>query len=376
MKNSKQIFLLLLVFLPGCISQFIPRTSESAELLIVEGLITDKYGNSTIKLSKSMPLGIRSSANPVSGSEVTISDDLGSTVSFTETVPGTYVPPTFFVGVIGQSYTLHVTTYSGSGILNYESFPMKMNPVPLIDSLFYEKVLILDNVEESSVVQEGCQVYLNTHDPSNNCRFYRWEFAETWEIEIPYTVPNKFCWVSDNSSVIKIKNTSTLAEDRINRYPINFVSNLTDRLSKRYSILVNQYSLNEDEYLYWEKLQNIAEQVGGLYDMIPSSIPSNVTCIDDPTEKVLGYFSVSANTSKMIFIKDQFKGLVNQYPDNQCIADTIFGGEPFPANLNISAWIIINNFMPPFNVITYTKGCYDCTTRGTTTEPDFWTEGK
>jgi hypothetical protein len=81
---------------------------------------------------------------------------------------------------------------------------------------------------------------------------------------------------------------------------LKFISNLTDRLRVGYSILVDQYSLNEDEYLYWEKLQSITEQVGGLYDIIPSPVPSNVYCVDDPNEKVLGYFSVSANTSKRL----------------------------------------------------------------------------
>ena len=136
---------------------------------------------------------------------------------------------------------------------------------------------------------------------------------------LPYSVPplrNKVCWISSNSNVINIKSTSVLEEDRISGYPLNFISNLTDRLRVKYSILVNQYSLNEDEYLYWEKFQNITEQVGGLYDIIPSSVPSNVYCLDDPNEKVLGYFSVSANSSKRIFIKDNFSGLFTPYTDS------------------------------------------------------------
>jgi hypothetical protein len=138
---------------------------------------------------------------------------------------------------------------------------------------------------------------------------------------------------------------------------------------------VNQYSLNEDEYLYWEKLQNLSEQVGGLYDMIPSAVPSNVYCLDDPNEKVQGYFSVSASSSKRIFIRDHFAGVVTPYTDAACIADTIFGGAAIP-NLNNYVWVIIDQPTPPpgFQVITLNKGCYDCTVRGTNVPPDFWTE--
>jgi hypothetical protein len=186
-------------------------------------------------------------------------------------------------------------------------------------------------------------------------------------------VPNSVCWISNNSDVINIKNTSIIEEDRINKYPLALVSNLTDRLRVKYSILVNQYSLNEDEYLYWEKLQNISEQVGGLYDMIPSAIPSNVYCLDDPNQKVLGYFSVSANSSRRIFIRDRFAGVVTPYTDNVCIADTVFGGGPI-RYLNTSVWVIIDHPIPPpaYRVLTRNKGCYDCTTRGTNIKPDFW----
>jgi hypothetical protein len=140
---------------------------------------------------------------------------------------------------------------------------------------------------------------------------------------------------------------------------------------------VNQYSLNEDEYLYWEKLQNITEQVGGLYDMIPSAIPSNVYCLEDPNEKVLGYLSVSASSSKRIFIKDHFEGLVSPYTTDACIRDTIYEEGPIP-NLDAYVWIIISHPSPPpyYMVITDNKECADCTVRGTKTEPDFWNNNK
>ena len=375
MKLTRQILLLsILLFFNSCITQFIPHTTEDKQLLVVEGLITDQPGVNTIKLSRSSPLGTRNVAMPVKGCTVSISDDLGNTFSLTETVPGTYVTnPAIFQGAIGRKYILHINTNGPTNNHNYESYPAEMKPVPPIDSVYYEKVTIAEY--NGSPSQEGCQVYLNTHDPTNQCKYYRWEYSETWKIVLPYYVTNSVCWVSNNSDLINIKNTSVLAEDKIDRYHLNFISNLTDRLSVKYSILVNQYSLNEDEYLYWQKLQNFSEQVGGLYDMIPSSIPSNVYCTDDPNETVLGYFSVSASSSKRIFIKDRFAGLVNQYIN--CPADTVYGNGPIQ-NLNNTVWVIITVSMPPppYRVITYTKGCADCTVRGTTVEPDFWIDGK
>jgi len=373
----KKFYILLfftLLLLSSCITQFIPQTSEDQEILVVEGLITDQSGTSSIKLSKSLPLGGKNTSRPLSGSFVTVTDDLGNIVTFSETSAGYYIPPSSFHGQIGQTYTLHVNTNAVSNNLKYQSLPVEMKPVPVIDSVFYEKVTL---VAGNGIIMphEGCQVYVNTHDPSNRCKFYRWEYDETWEFILPYAVPNKICWISSKSDVINIKSTSVLAEDKVNRFPLNFISDESDRLNVKYSILVKQYSLNEDEYNYWEKLQNISQQVGGLYDMIPSSVSSNVYSPDDPAEKVLGYFSVSAATSKRLFIKDHFSGLINLY--KECAQDTVFNGAPI-ANLNNTVWVIIDHSMPPpsYKIITYAKGCADCTARGTKIKPDFWTEDK
>lgn len=375
MKYTRQILILsILLVIDSCITPFIPRTNEDKDILVVEGLITNKPGPNTIKLTKSLPLGAKSTAKPLSGCIVTVTDDLFNSYIFSEKAKGTYVSdPANFQGVIGRIYTLHITVKSGNNSLIYESYPTEMKPIPAIDSVFYEKQTLKETADKIPL-EEGCQIYLSTHDSTNQAKFYRWEYSETWEFVIPYDVPNKTCWISSNSDVINIKNTSVLGEDRIDRYPLIFISNLTDRLNVKYSILVNQYSLNEDEYNYWDKLRNLSEQVGGLYDMIPSSIPSNMYCPDDPNEKVLGYFSVSGNSSKRIFIKDRFQGLIYMY--RTCAQDTFPVGKYIP-NLNSAAWIIINHGLPnPYWVVTYSKGCYDCTVRGTKIQPDFWIEGK
>lgn len=375
MKALQLFFLFVfLLLMNSCIVQFIPETGEDQDLLVVEGLITDLPGPNSIKLSKSLPLGGNNDTKPFIGCNVTISDDLGNIYSLSESVAGTYITNPDFRGIIGRWYTLHISTNFSDKGLHYESYPMELKPVPPIDSIYYEKMVIKENYVGSQPA-EGCQIYLNTHDPENNCKFYRWEYTETWEFILPYSVTNNVCWVSANSDRINVKSTSAFTEDRINRYPLNFISNTTDRLKVKYSILVNQYSLNEEEYAYWEKLQNIAEQVGGLYDLTPASIPSNIWCVENPNENVLGYFSVSASSSKRIFIKDKFSGIINLYAD--CPADTLFGSGPLP-NLNISVWILEDHSVPPppFRIVTYDKGCIDCTVRGTNMVPDFWIEGK
>lgn len=366
------LYISFLVLTNSCIVQFLPETTDDQDLLVVEGIITDRPGEQTIKISTSMPLGTRSAAKPLSGCSVTVSDDVGNYSILSEKSEGTYVTSPVFRANTGRYYTLNIKTNSSHHNLSYQSAPMLMKPVPPIDSVYYERE-VLSRASDGYPTGEGCKVYLNTHDPENICRFYRWEFTETWEFSLPYTVPNKKCWVSNNSDAINIKTTSSLSEDKIDRQPVNFITNGSDKLKILYSILVNQYSLNEDEYTYWEKLENTVEQVGTLYDIIPASVPSNIKCIENPAENVLGYFSVSAVKSRRIFIKDQFRGLFNPYTD--CENLVVPYNDPL-INLGVTIWVIIDHPEPPpgYKVLTYFKGCADCTTRGTTAKPDFWAD--
>ena len=370
-KNLTKYFFLFLapLLLNGCVAKFIPEIEEEKELLVVQGLLTDSQETDTIKLSRSLPLGQKIDARPVSGSSVSISDDLGNDYILPETLPGSYVTPPSFTRSAGHFYKLHI--YADG--LNYESVAMEMKPVPQIDSVYYEKT----NIEKPYQSNEGvdvCQIYLDTHDPTGNCKYFRWDFTETWEFRLLYEVPNNTCWITDNSHLVNIKSTAAFNESTVKRYPLNYISNVTDRLKRKYSILVNQYSMNEDEFNYWDKISNIAVQVGTLYDIIPASVPSNIQCIENPGEKVLGYFSVSSKTSRRLFIVDNFAGIVNNYAD--CVTGTT--EDTNPVGLGVKVWIILSHVCSfpciPYYEITTHKECTDCTLRGSTIKPAYWDE--
>jgi hypothetical protein len=239
------VIFLILVNADSCIINYVPDIGDYEDVLVVEGSITDQPGINTIKISKSQPLWKKLYPKPLSGCRVSISNDLGQTYSLKETATlGIYITdPAGFRGVPGREYTLHIRTTLESVNLSYESLPMKMIPVPPIDSIYYEKKIFA----QSTQPVEGCNIYLNAYDPSNNCRYYRWEYSETWEFHLPFNFPNKVCWISNNPEEILIKNASLLAEASIIRHPVLSITNPVDRLIVKYSILVNQFSLNEDE---------------------------------------------------------------------------------------------------------------------------------
>ena len=390
MTGFKPIFILIVLLLTGsCVSQFIPETVSDPELFVVDGLITDQPGKQTVKISRSIPLGNEADFDPVRGCEVSITDNLNNTYPLTETDPGVYKTSENFKGEAGRIYILNIEIVRyvpprGMRVVDYviKSSPLEMLPVPEIDSLYYEKVDLL--VEDGFARPgEGCRVLVNTSDPEDKCRYFRWDYSETWKIETPNypKTINKTCWITKNSEDINVKTVTGLNENRITGWPVNFILNESDRLSLRYRMEVNQYSLNEDEYYYWSDLEKITEESGGIYDRVPSSIFGNMYCSGHPDLPVLGYFSVSSRRSKVIYIDEYFKGLINPYI--RCLEDTLFPHPeapwPPPGIFDLEGeyyWFIEVDTVPPaqFIIPTDDKGCVDCTVRGTTVKPDFWQE--
>jgi hypothetical protein len=378
----------MIIIISSCVKQFIPETGTDPDLIVVEGLITDQPGRQAVKISRSIPLGIEANYNPERGCNVWITDDTGAKYQLTESVDGAYLTSADFSGIVGRKYILnieviHYTQPFNRKVIDFtlQSSPVEMLPVPDIDSLYYEKVQIKEE-NGFPFPGEGCQIFLNTADPTDECKYYRWDYTETWKIVTPsyQRSINRICWITNKSDDINAKTVTGMNENRIDHQRIKFISNESDRLSERYRIQVNQYSVNEEEYNYWSDLEKITEQSGNFYDIMPSSVSGNIYCPGNPDRQVLGYFSVSSVKSKVLYIDELFKGLVDPYRD--CTKDTLRNdGSPFPPEGffdydGILYWLVELNTTsnPSYLITTLDKGCVDCTTRGTTVKPDFWTE--
>ncbi len=374
---------ILIITATGCIKQFLPETGTDPDLYVVEGLITDQPGSQGVRVSRSVPIGKSSDLVPINGCNVWITNDLGTRYPLTG-ASGIYITSNDFRAVVGRKYSINIEIkrYDASSkktIVDFlQSLPEEMLSVPPIDSLYYEKVQ-LTSENGFPVEGEGCQVFLNTSDPANKSRFFRWDYSETWKIQAPsyQRSVNKVCWVTNNSDEINTKAVTGLSESKIKALKVKFISNLSDRLSVRYRIQVNQYSLSENEYNYWSDLGKLTQESGNFYDITPASVYGNLFIVGDPNRQVLGFFSVSAKSSKVMYISDYFKKLIDPYRD--CLKDSVKATQdaPFPpAGLleyaGVNYWIV--EVKPNFIITTDNKGCVDCTVRGTKVKPDFWKE--
>jgi hypothetical protein len=89
-----------------------------------------------------------------------------------------------------------------------------------------------------------------------------------------------------------------------------------------YLLRINQHSLSSQAYDYWNKVSQAVSLSGGLFEAPPGEIGGNIFNINDPEEKVHGYFYGSAEYKFTRFVTREDAGS----PKGLCSLD-LFTGE-------------------------------------------------
>ena len=130
-KASLRIIISLLPFLmtAGCQKVINVDLNNAAPRIVIEGLINDRRGPYSITLTKSGSYFNQPELPSVSGAEVTITDNTGTTDTLKETAPGIYLTSRT-KGIPGRTYTLKVLSEN----IEYKGTSTMLNHVD-IDSL-------------------------------------------------------------------------------------------------------------------------------------------------------------------------------------------------------------------------------------------------
>lgn len=388
---NKTIFsLLLAILISSCTETYNLQTNTYEEALVVEATITNEIKNQEIKLTKTSPFE-DGEIKTVVGANVNIHDNKGAIYHFQESA-GKYISETQFRALPNTEYTLEIATADGK---KYQSSTEILTTETEIES-------IVPKVVTDAKEGRGVQINVKSYDPANTSKYYRYEYEEAYKIITPKWHPyklivtgpreveevanetdKKVCYSVKNSTDILQHTTSNLQEDRVD-FPIRFISDQNYIISHRYSILVKQYVQNYESYSFYKTLKEISSAGGILSPIQPGFVNGNIKCMNDSDSKVIGFFDVSAVSSKRIFFnyKDLFPGepLPPYYTDcsnqffNFCwgFSDGVpCTGGTLIYNLTINSLTLINSD------IKYTMvnaPCGDCTIFSSNVVPSFWTE--
>jgi len=363
-------------------------------ILVVDALITDEDAPNYVKLSRSSQT--QGLYTKVTGAVVIVSDDAGNSFTLTEKEAGEYWTDTLtFRGEVGKSYTLSITTLDGEEFISNSCL---MYPATEIDSVYYD---YFETIPEGySDSYEGINIYVDT--PAESASGYRrWIYDEWWKFRIPYpvyaeyvnqttilpvNVENDVCWSHNSSSNINI-HTENIEDGESLHKTLAFLSpQLTNRFQTQYSIEVKQLSISRDEFDFWNAMKLLNDAGGSLFDKQPFTVVGNVRNVSNPNRNALGYFQVSAVSTKQIYITsydvwllglsryryecEKFTTSPSDYLPIEVSWDYVFnmakrGGYTFVSHeVDLGGNLTGLTFVMPY--------CADCTETGQLDPPDFW----
>ena len=378
-KNS--IYIIVLLILAGCIKAYEPKlNSDSVQKYVVQGGVSSIEGYQEVNVSLTSSVD-HPEIIGVSNCQVTIIDSQNNEFSLSEFEKGVYK---VWMGkeslIIGLSYKVRVITPDGETLeSNFDQMP----DGPDVDHVYYEIEEIPTN--DLDISHLGIRLLVNLRANNNESRYYRWKLTETWEYhseypieyyydgqvqqEIPPDFSQMVCWTTLPIKEIFTLSTVNLSENSFDGFPLNFVENNTTRLAVLYSLWIEQISLSQDAFTYWDQLRQNSTQDGGLYSSQPIAIKGNMKNLSHDDKDVLGYFQASTVSTKRLFIypvDDLFMDFINMC-DTVLLEHGLIEISPrdYPAYL-----MTIDGHMSLYQM---NVECVQCTSRGGTTEkPNFW----
>ena len=371
---TRRIYALLLIIATGCLEPYNPpEITDNIDLLVVDGFINSSDDIATVRLTKATALSNDSDEDIGVSALVQIEDENGFVQTLNAKGSGNYSLSPLQLSPESK-YRLAIIRDDEK---RYYSEFISLTSCPQIDSITWKP----------STQSEGINIFVNTHDDNGQSKYFQWTFDETWEYTSRYGTNYKIvdggvfsqeqhlgrCWISKPSTEILIGSTTLLASNIIREFPLTFIPVRSQKVSIRYSILVQQRVLPKEAYDFWTQLKKSTESLGGLFDPLPSQVLGNIYSASDATEPVLGYFSGGEVTSKRIFIR-----LIDLPPELRlppvppCEVDSIPNASiPLFANTNLVA-----PYGTPFPIGYYRalgKNCMDCRDDGgDIIKPDFF----
>ncbi|MDA0194573.1 MAG: DUF4249 family protein [Bacteroidetes bacterium] len=199
---------------------------------------------------------------------------------------------------------------------------------------------------------------------------------------IPVENQHNTCWVNNPASEINLFSAAILSENVVSEHPLFFAGDQEERMTIKYSFIVRQYALEEDEYEFWRTLRESNVEGGNLFDKQPASVVGNIKNVSNPDEIILNYFSANGVTEQRVFVTK------NELPKDfgstmKCELDSILKSEErnykelVLRKMN-EGLIFYDLIMHPFFPIVYglilsEPICSDCVFKGGDAQkPDFW----
>ncbi len=372
--------LILVLIMDSCVKKYEPNLDgKDSQKIVVSGQLTDQEGMQSVRISVTSKLDFPKEI-PLSNCTVNLKASDGHTWNYAEVEDGLYQLWLSNNELdLNLNYHIEVLTPDKQLIVSADE---RFYDCPEVGDLHFERA---EKYNELTLnINTGLQFYIDFKGSLTDSRYYYFEVIETSEFhtqrpiewwydgvvhhEVPADYSKSLCWNTQRINDVFVLSTDNLSSNEYKMFSMNFTSNQSQRLQHLYSLLVKQYGVSKEAYVYWKQMRINMHQSGGLYNNQPIAAKGNMKNVDNPEADVLGYFMLGKVKERRFFIPPQPIEII----DNTCgkPAKLRFGLRDidpiqYPAYLDGDQNRYFNSLLD--------KGCVDCTSDGgTTTKPSYW----
>jgi hypothetical protein len=366
------------ITLSRCLEPYDPAVkTKDLNVLVIEGYINAGQEQTSIKISKARPLGSGQQILHETEAVVLIESSDGESYALLESTAGTYTSLNLDLSTENQ-YRLYIKLKNGR---EYRSTFTPVKVTPAIDSVYWE------------VKPNFLHIYIGTHDVSNNTRYYQWSYQEDWQIQsvqpaflvyeddtVKYRSSEEIklmlnCWKSTNPQNIVVASSNLYPNDEI-KYSINQLPHSGERTNVKYSTIVKQHALQEEEYEYIQLLVKNSSMGGTFFDPMPSQLYGNIHSESEPDEIVIGYIGAYTTQTDTLFIEKHELPFAPSQPNCLIWEFEMFDQDSLNKYMRppiyydpIDTWV--DQYGIPWMSIIE-RSCVDCRVYGSTVKPGYW----
>lgn len=283
----------------GCVSIIDFDTSDQAEQLVIYGKLTNSQnyhqGISVKRSSLETTVG-----RSITDAVVTVIDETGQEYpyQFSEEFDQ-YIPIAPFIGIPGTSYQARISI----GEQTYESSAQRMPVYGSTDTAYF-RFDIDTLISDGGIEFEQYRLKILTDsqfDQTDDTLYLKWDVEQITilsEVVLPVAkFPNyspNVCYLFEGfiNEKLLLYNGDEIRIPSIQEQELAFIP-LDRTFINRRGYGIFQSSITRESMEYYQKVDQIANRVGSIFEVPPAPVPGNFRNINDPENPPLGFFEVA-----------------------------------------------------------------------------------
>lgn len=290
------IFFVTLGLIPSaCIDTLDFGTVTSEGQLVIYGLLTDELGTHHVEVGRTDRFGLLPQGDP--SASVLLLEENGNFFPYSHVGAGRYELNEFQAEET-KRYAIQVQSGEQIYRSEFQELP-KQNAEQEVKYSFITE-------SEGMRTRPFLSLEANVTLPQSEDIYLRWSLEETflW-VRLwtggPFELPPPNCFIYDEIDPSTLP-LLTSAETGSRNFNIDLGRRLVDdSFLYPFFVSVRQLSVSRETFEYWSRVKSVLNNQGSLFDIPPAPILGNIRNVEDPEERVLGYFEVAKVSISRIF---------------------------------------------------------------------------